>query len=115
LTELLSRFDGKGIWVYEMQLMTVDDIRDAAGNTGACIPFAKDVDGNMMVVNTESGEAVFEYDDDGLGSEICPSFTAYIEKYRNDLLSGKFEYIEDCGVVEKMGGSAAQETKSNRK
>ena len=115
LAELLSQFSGREIWIYEMQLVNVDDIRDVfeSKKMGDCIPFVKDVDDNMLVVDANS-EAVCEYDEDGVGSEISPSVASYIEKYRNDLLSGKFEFIEDCGVVEKMG-NAASETKSNRK
>lgn len=58
-----------------------------------------------------SGEdcAVYEFDiDDGMESDAAPvsgRFDEYLEQYRDGLLNGRFEYIEGCGVTEKMGAS----------
>ena len=65
----------------------------------------------MLVVDTTNAkEAVFEWDeDDGVSEDpIFPSLTAYLEDYRNRLLSGQCEFLEDCGVVEKMGTKASR-------
>ena len=63
----------------------------------------------MLVVDTTTAKAaVFEWDeDDGVSEDpISSSLTAYLEDYRNRLLSGQCEFLEDCGVVEKMGAKA---------
>jgi hypothetical protein len=58
----------------------------------------------MLVVDTKDGTAVYEWDeDDGVAEDpIAHSFASYLETYRNQLLSGKCEFLGDAGVVERM-------------
>ena len=43
--------------------------------------------------------------DDGIESDpLFDSLESMLEKYRDDLLNGRIEYLgDDCGVCEKMG------------
>ena len=59
-----------------------------------------------LLSRTLSRGAVREVEDDVWGDVAAPSIEAYLENFRNDLLGGGFEYIEDCGVVEKVGGGS---------
>ena len=58
----------------------------------------------MLVVDTADGTAVYEWDeDDGVGEDpVANTLVSYLEGYRNQLLSGKLEYLGDAGVVERM-------------
>ena len=38
--------------------------------------------------------------DEGLGSVESASLGQYLESYRNKMLAGKLEYVEDCGIME---------------
>lgn len=55
------------------------------------------------ITETETGEVKEWEEDSGLGDTLAGSFNDYIEEYRNALLAGKFEYVEDCGCMEKAG------------
>ena len=58
------------------------------------LPFAADIDGNMLVINT-STQTVHEWDEElGLGECVGESFADFLEVYRNELLGSKLEYIE---------------------
>jgi hypothetical protein len=60
------------------------------------------VDGGALVTDTSSKNAVYEFNEDGKGDRpLAPSLLEYLEKYRNRLLSGKFDFVEDVGLVER--------------
>lgn len=42
----------------------------------------------------------------GTGDEVAGNFVQYLENYRNSLLGGHFEFLDDIGVVEKMSAKA---------
>ncbi|RLN72071.1 hypothetical protein BBJ28_00011659 [Nothophytophthora sp. Chile5] len=66
------------------------------------IPFATNVDGGALVTDTGARNAVFEFSDDGKGGRsLAPTLLEYLEKYRNRLLSGHFDFVEDVGLVER--------------
>ncbi len=69
------------------------------------LPFATDVDDNMLVVSAND-MGVYEWDSDGQGRKIASDFESFLEKFRNDLLSNKFEFVSGCGVVEGLGGES---------
>ena len=77
------------------------------------VPFAGDEGMGLLVVDTRDGKAVYEWDDDdGIGSEpIASSLAHYFEGYRNQLLAGQCEYLEDAGVVEKVGGGGGGQSR----
>lgn len=58
----------------------------------------------MLLVDTLNNTAVVEWDEDEGVSEssIAPSLAGYLENYRNQLLSGKCEFLGDAGVVERI-------------
>lgn len=109
LNVLLSEVNG-GMYFMERKQYSTEDIKDKVGDLegskkwkSGLIPFCGD-DSTLLVIDTTSDDAVFEYDlDDGLGDKVAPNFVRFLETYRNDLLGGHFEYLEDCGVIEKMG------------
>jgi hypothetical protein len=62
----------------------------------------------MLVINTRNGEVV-EWDrEDGVGDVVAHSFTSYVEDYRNSLLGGHMEYLNDVGVIENMVGGKSR-------
>jgi len=121
LDTLLSEVNG-GLWFEDKKSMTSDEILDAIascesnkahGWKQSFIPFAcDDVPSTYLVVDVGSGSGegqVFEFDiDDGVEDDaepVAPSLDNYLEVLRDDMLNGRYEYIEDCGIVEKMGAS----------
>ena len=64
-------------------------------------PFCGDAS-SLFAINTKS-EKVMEWDlDDGSGDVIAESFNEFLEDYRNSLLEGKYEYVDDVGAIEKV-------------
>lgn len=62
------------------------------------VPVARNPEGDLLVVH---GKGVSTWSaDDGLGSVDCGSLSAYLEAYRNKMLGGHVEYVEDCGIME---------------
>ena len=68
------------------------------------IPFCGDEGMGMLVVDTLNGTSVHEWDeDDGVSNDsVAPSLASFLEGYRNQLLSGKCEFLGDAGVVERV-------------
>jgi hypothetical protein len=68
------------------------------------IPFCGDEAMGMLVIDTLDGAAVLEWDeDDGVGEDpVSSSLASYLEGYRNQLLSGKCEFLGNAGVIEKV-------------
>ncbi|RHY09434.1 hypothetical protein DYB28_000941 [Aphanomyces astaci] len=65
------------------------------------VPLAADVDGALLVIDTKHGNAVHELSSEGLGRQLGPSLTAFFETYRNELLSGNYDFVQDVGLVER--------------
>ena len=84
------------------------DILKALGELDSCdlwksyyIPICGD-SSDMIIINTRT-DNIMEWDeDDGAGEIISTSFASFLETYRDELLSGHFEYLDECGVIEKM-------------
>ncbi|CAN0033533.1 unnamed protein product, partial [Choristocarpus tenellus] len=53
------------------------------------------------------GGPVFEWEpeDDGEGDQVSSTFSGFLEDFRDQLLSGHFEFVEGLGVVERLGGA----------
>ncbi|POM78197.1 Hypothetical protein PHPALM_4299 [Phytophthora palmivora] len=103
LRSLLTTQSG-GIWFddYKDIINKVETLGSVRGWDSSFIPFAANVDGGALVTDTNSRNAVFEFNEDGKGDRpLAPSLLEYLEKYRNRLLSGKFDYVEDVGLVER--------------
>lgn len=103
-----------GIWFMDKPLLgteqivrAVAELEAAGGWRPSLIPFCGD-DSGYIVVNTSSDE-VFEYEaGEGVGDCIDISFSSYLEKYRDQLLSGRFEYLDGCGVVENVASGGGR-------
>tara|TARA_B110000971_G_C19650000_1_gene337389 strand:- start:5 stop:286 length:282 start_codon:yes stop_codon:yes gene_type:complete len=69
------------------------------------LPFAADEDQEyFLVINDKTGEVCeFESEDGTLGDVVGTSFENYLESYSQSLMSNKYEYVEDCGLMEKAG------------
>jgi hypothetical protein len=67
------------------------------------IPLARDVDDNFIVIDaSENGkEGVYEWSEER-GSQLASSLGSFLEQFRDDLLSGGFEFVDEIGVVEKV-------------
>jgi len=105
LTLFMEQAGGGGIWFYEKEMLPAESLAKRSSELDSgCVPFASDVDSNLYVVDTGNKDAVYEWDDDGRGDKVASNFEDFLEKFRNDLLSGSFEFVEDCGVVEGMSG-----------
>jgi len=110
MKKLLQVHDGGFPVCGESTLMSAAEIVEALASTAggealtkaAKIPFAKDFDEDYLVAG-DGG--VFECTNDGcVGDNLASSFEAFLEQFRNDLLSNKFEYIDGCGLVETADG-----------
>ncbi|OQR92067.1 hypothetical protein ACHHYP_04103 [Achlya hypogyna] len=99
---LLEKQNG-GVWFNEYKEMI--SVGETASRWDSWakgfLPLAADPDNNLLVIDTKHGNAVHECAEDGLGRELASSFSAYVETYRNALLSGSLDYVEDLGVVER--------------
>ena len=110
LSSLLTESDG-GLWFMDKQSMGAEAVastyseneRSSEWRRGF-VPFAGD-DSSLLIIDTEGGNGVYEWDtDSGLGDKVAPSLGQFLETYRDQLLSGQFEYLDGCGVIEKIGG-----------
>ena len=111
LSLLLQEVDG-GLWFLDKESLSsariaevVSDCEKSKAWQRAYVPFAGDESG-LLIVDANAGSAVFEWEDGELGDQLSPTLGSYFETYRNDLLSGQFEWIDGCGVVEKVGAKA---------
>eukprot|EP00937_MAST-01D_sp_MAST-1D-sp2_P000314 g314.t1 len=107
--EAMLRVADGGIWYNECQALTAEQIVEKAGEAEGCVPFAADLDGNLLVVADGGEGAVTEWDaDDGAGDTLASSFADFLEEYSKKLLSGRWEFVDECGVMEKMGGGGGE-------
>ena len=118
LYQLYSECDGGALWFYEKQAIPFQGVAKVMSEDSCptgCVPFASDIDGEMLLV--ASADGVYELDvESGDKEKLAGSFKAYLEAFEKDILSNKFEFIEDLGVTENMGGSRpAEEGKSGGK
>ena len=110
LKVLLTEVNG-GIWFMEKQAMSVEMIIETVNEHESSklwkrgtIPFCGDA-GGMLVIDTKT-EAIFEWDaDDGLGDEVDRTMADHLESYRDVLMN--CEYMDDIGVVEKVGSKSS--------
>lgn len=108
---LLLKECGRGIWFYERRGMNGEEILKMTTGSGIpdnIIPFASDCDGNLYVIDSTRRDAIFEWDSEGRGTQISTSFDDFIEKLRDDLLSNRYEFIEDVGVVEGLANTRCE-------
>lgn len=82
-------------------MSSADSLSSASGWKRSFVPFAADVDGTALVADTSNKGAVLEFGDDGQGAQVASSLSQYLEEYRNRLLSGQFDFVEDVGLVER--------------
>jgi len=71
---LLLEKAGGSVWFYERRGLGPEQIPKVAGDADMAeglVPFASDVDGNLYVCDTTKGDAVFEWDADGRGTEVA--------------------------------------------
>lgn len=105
---LLSEADG-GLYFMDKKQLSVQDIQEFIENQQrsrkwkeGLLPFCGD-DSGALVIDTEDHDCVREWDaDDGLGDQVSSSLVRYLEQYRNNLLGGQFEFVDEMGVLEKM-------------
>ncbi|CAM9304571.1 unnamed protein product [Ectocarpus sp. 6 AP-2014] len=125
LRSIMTIQDGQ-LWFSEKQALTCKAMVAAAfkmegrvpGWRAGLIPFAKDVDDSFLVTDTQArGCPVVEWDSaDGEGGTVAKTFSLFLEGFRNELLSGRCEYVEGLGVVEKITKSnVSSPPRSNRK
>jgi hypothetical protein len=89
----------------EQIVRTVAELESAGGWRPSLIPFCGDESGYIVVHS--GNDEVFEYEaGDGLGDSVARSFSSYLETYRDELLSGRFEYCDGIGVIEKVSSAS---------
>lgn len=120
LLNLLKEVDG-GIFFMDKKLLNCEEIIDETLKLSKnknfksnYIPFGKNVEDDTYLIiemnlnNIDSNDGnICEYEEDeGITLELSSSILTYFEKYRDDLLSGKVEYLDqECGVIEKYVSS----------
>jgi hypothetical protein len=102
---LLLETDG-ALWFMDKEGLASDAIAKVAHSSGlptGVVPFARDPDDTLLVVDTtrDGAGAVYEWSD-GKGDRMAKSMSEYLEQYRNQLLSNHYEYVDALGVVEKV-------------
>jgi len=110
---------------HQAVLATIKSYRDSDTWSPRLVPFAKEqYEDNFLVLEfpaaagpggsvDPSAAVVKEWcPDDGLtdGEGPAPSAATYLEQYRDKLCSGRFEYVEDVGLVERMATSPKKKT-----
>ncbi|KAL7686579.1 hypothetical protein Plhal304r1_c026g0087791 [Plasmopara halstedii] len=72
------------------------------GWDSALVSFAANNDGEILVTGTGSRNALFKFNLDGKGDRpLATTLLEYLEQYRMRLLSGKFYFVDDVGLVER--------------
>eukprot|EP01038_Epipyxis_sp_PR26KG_P006778 gene6778-9284_t len=107
LKSLLGEING-GIYFMEKELLSTNKIIDIVSMVGgnkiwreSYIPFCGDENSMLMIDSRDEG--IYEWDsDDGKGDKIADNLCAFLEGYRNNLLSGQFDFLEEIGVIEKV-------------
>lgn len=105
---LLSEANG-GLYFMDKKLLSTSEILEYVMKfekskdwKDGYIPFTSDGD-TCLIINTRNDEIYeWECNDNYLGDNVSISLNKYLEDYRNDLLSGHFEFLDDVGVIEKM-------------
>eukprot|EP00941_MAST-03F_sp_MAST-3F-sp1_P001270 g1270.t1 len=105
LESLLKEMNGK-IWIYEQQLLSVSEIIEAFETTGSSyFPVSRDLDDDYLCIRLKDGSLVSFSESDGPAKdEDAPSLSDWLEKFRNSLMAGRLEYVEDCGFTEVEKG-----------
>ena len=105
LSFLLARHNG-GIWFREMRLLSVEEILAAVdGIPKGALPVAADLDENLLVV-LETGEVVeWDIDEKTAGETLASTFDNFVEDYRNELLAGRYEFVEGQWARVRAGAS----------
>ena len=121
---LLNEMNG-GIYFMDMKLMSTNEIikfylkleTNKEWKNNLYIPLAYNDDIILIMKKLyhddhDDGE-VYEWEIDNedsnngcLGSLVCSSLSKYLEDYRNNLLSGHYDYLDDVGVIE-VGSSSS--------
>ena len=101
-----------GLWYMEKEFMSCDSIAQVISKfegrknwRQGIVPLCGDEGMGMLVVDTTTAKtAVYEWDeDDGIADDpIFPSLGTFLEDYRNRLLAGQCEFLDECGVIEKV-------------
>eukprot|EP00944_MAST-04C_sp_MAST-4C-sp1_P002291 g2291.t1 len=102
LSLLLENKDG-GIPLYEYTMVATKKILNVLENSNppeSMLPIAMDVDGEYLVLGGDGELYTWDPDDGELGPSIAQSFASHLEQFRDLLLSNKYEWIDDCGLVE---------------
>jgi cell wall assembly regulator SMI1 len=111
--ELLLGEANGGLWFMEKESFSIDTMREklmeydgAKWWRPSLIPFAGD-DSTLLIIDTKGGNGVFEWDVDESepNEKLADSLGAFLEDYRYQLLGGGREYLNGCGVIEKVGAS----------
>ncbi|CAM9436261.1 unnamed protein product [Ascophyllum nodosum] len=119
LLSIMSIQDGQ-LWFSEKQALTCRAMVAAAlefeqrsrGWRHGLIPFAKDANGNFLVADTNArGCPVEEWNAEGEVSAVSKTFSLFLECYRNDLLSGRCEYVDGIGIIEKVDNASTRRGK----
>jgi len=111
----LSEING-GVWFMDKICLSTTEIISISNDLQECrlwkssyFPICGDIS-NLLILN-QRGEVCEWDDEDGCGDLISDSLSEYLEDYRNSLLDGKFEFIKEIGVVEKMTSRTATSRK----
>lgn len=107
--KILLQVANGGMYFLDKKQVSTEEIKELVGDSeslktwkNGLVPIAGD-SSSMIVIDTAGKDEVFEWDsDDGLGDRLAVNVTRFFENYRNDLLAGRYEYLDEIGVVEKM-------------
>lgn len=102
LSNLLEAKDG-GIPIYEYNLLSAKEILRVLGEESPpqdMLPIGVDIDGEYLLLAGTGKLHTWDPEEGEVESPIAESFASHLEAFRNLLLSNKFEWVDDCGLVE---------------
>lgn len=109
----------QAIWIYDYELLRSQEIIDLYSRNIArgLVPFAANVDGDYICAGLDDhdgGAFCVDGETGEVESVEAQSLATYLEEYRNMLLSGRLEYIQDYGMVERTLEPATTTTESKK-
>ena len=102
LSNLLEAKDG-GIPLYEYNLLRTKEILRVLEEENPpqdMLPIGIDIDGEYLMLAGSGKLHTWDPEEKEVEASIAESFASHLEAFRNLLLSNKFEWEEDCGLVE---------------
>ena len=103
LSVLYGMKDG-GVPLYEYTLMGSQEILRVLSEQSppeGVLPIGSDIDGEYLVLGADGKLSTWDPEEGSdIGPSIADTIASHLEHFRDLLLSNKYEWVDDCGLVE---------------